>query len=337
MSSSLKEQITRRTSEIEEIIYAYLPPVEGPQKTVLSGTPFAKGAGYVTLKMNTASAVNAGKFAYAGVLPDGRAFSGSAVATPDAWSVKPSTSFWSRAVIPVVSLGSLNTFAGAFQVTPGAADANATNMVTELETCGGRCYYKAIRRSVAPATEAVLYWRHTEKTPETSYEVLLDAYGTYYVATDNFASCCQATFQNEPLRFFVQDVDDSYWPLDGAPVITVKYTTKTKANAITVAKNNRNLTFTFTPATGIVSGTFKLDDEKMAYKGVVMPGWGSSDCTACGYATGLDGGVEAQRRPFISGAAWYNDDVEYEDSSKRARTISVRRGCPFSIGTQKGL
>ena len=45
MSSSLKEQITRRTSEIEEIIYAYLPPVEGPQKTVLSAMEYTYKAG----------------------------------------------------------------------------------------------------------------------------------------------------------------------------------------------------------------------------------------------------------------------------------------------------
>ena len=312
-----------------------------PQKAVVDGTPRATGAGYATLKMNTAAAINAGKFAYAGVLPDGRAFSGSAVATPDAWLDKPSTSFWSRAVIPVVSLGKLDTFTGAFQVTPGAADAKATNMVDAVsDTCAGRCYYKAIRRAVAPAAEADLFWLHTEKAAEASYEVLLDAFGTYYVQTDNFQSCCQTTFQDTPLRFFVQDEgndqDSAAWPTNGAPVITVKYTSKTKTNAITAAKNTRGLTFTFTPSTGIVSGTFKLDGEKMTYKGVVMPGWGSSDCTACGYSTGLDGGVEAQMRPFISGAAWFDDDVEYVDEKNRDQTISVRHGFPFTIGAQTG-
>ena len=191
---------------------------------------------------------------------------------------------------------------------------------------------------MSSATEAALYWRHVEKADEVSYEVLLDAYGTYYVATDNFASCCAQTFQDNPLRFFVQDAgdgDSAAWPTNGAPAITVKYTAKTKTNAITAAKNARGLTFTFTPSTGIVSGTFKLDGEKMTYKGVVMPGWGSDECTACGYSDN-GGGTEAQERPFISGAAWCNGDVDYVDASGEDQTITVRCGCPFSVGTQTG-
>ena len=307
-----------------------------PLKSFVSGTPLATGAGYATLKMNTAAAINAGKFAYAGMLPDGRAFSGSAVATPDAWLDAASTSFWSRAVVPVVSLGKLNVLAGAFQITPGAADPAATNMVDGTAgVCTGRCSYKAIRRSVAPAAEAALYWRHDEVAEEASYEVMLDAYGTYYVATDNFASCCSQTFQSNPIRFFVQDEgegDSAAWPTNGAPVITVKYTTKTKTNTIAAAKNARGLTFTFTSSTGIVSGTFTLDGVKMTYKGVVMPGWGSDDCTLCGYSEDYPGGVEAQMRPFISGAAWFTGDFECGVGG----TISVRRGCPFSIGSQTG-
>ena len=309
-----------------------------PQKTVVSGTPCATGAGYVTLKMNTAAAVNAGKFSYAGVLPDGRAFSGSAVAAPDAWQDASTTSFWSRAVVPVVSLGSLNTLAGAFELTPGAADPNATNMY-ESGYCTGRCAYKTIRRSVAPAAEAFPYWRHAEKAAEASYEVLLDAFGTYYVAADNFASCCQTTFKNTQLHFFVQDEGDGdsvNWPTSSAPAVVVTYTAKTKTNAIKAGTNAKGLTLSFAPSTGIVSGTFRLGVETMTYKGVVMPGWGSADCTSCGYDSGNDGGVEAQMRPFISGAAWFTDDVEYVDAQGRGQKIPVRFGCPFSIGLQAG-
>ena len=166
---------------------------------------------------------------------------------------------------------------------------------------------------------------------------MLDAYGTYYVETDDFASCCKATFQNTPLRFFVQDQgdgDSAAWPANGAPVITVTYTAKTKTNAIKAGSNNRGLTLTFEPATGIVSGNFTLDGKKLTYQGVVMPGWGSAECTACGFSGG-DGGVEAQLRPFISGTAWFNENVKY-NASGRTKTISVRHGCPFSIGSQSG-
>ena len=307
-----------------------------PLKAVISGMPLANGAGYATLKMNTTAAISAGKFAYAGVLPDGRAFSGSAVATPDDRRNTVSTSFWARAVVPVVTVGSLNVFSGAFQITPGAFDAAATNMVQE-GLCTGRCYYRAIRRSVAPATEADLYWRHIEKATNACYEAALGAFGTYYLATENFANCCATVFQNTPLRFFVQDEgegDSAAWPTNGAPTVTVAYTTKTKTNTIKVAKNTRGLTFTFTPSTGIVSGTFTLGGEKMTYKGVVMPGWGSDSCTTCGFTPDYPGGADAQLRPFISGTAWFNDDFEYEDANGKSRTIAVRSGCPFSIGTQ---
>ena len=305
-----------------------------PVKSAVSGEVRAFGAGYATLKMKTATAINAGKFTYAGILPDGRAFSGSAVATPD----DPRTTaggkdYWARAIVPVVSTGSLNEFSGAFQLTPGAYDSSATNMV-DSGLCAGRCYYRTIRRSVAPADEAYLYWRHIEKAPEACYEALLDAYGTYYVETENFASCCQTAFQNTSLKFFVQDEgegDSQAWPTNGAPVVSVTYTSKTKKNAIKAGTNKRGLTLSFAPATGIVSGTFTLDGEKMTYKGIVLPGWGSDECTACGFSEEKAGGVETQLRPFISGAAWFNDDIEYND-----KTISVRTGCPFSIGTQTG-
>ena len=305
-----------------------------PVKSAVSGEVRAFGAGYATLKMKTATAINAGKFTYAGILPDGRAFSGSAVATPD----DPRTTaggkdYWARAIVPVVSTGSLNEFSGAFQLTPGAYDSSATNMV-DSGLCAGRCYYRTIRRSVAPADEAYLYWRHVEKAPEACYEALLDAYGTYYVETENFASCCQTAFQNTSLKFFVQDEgegDSQAWPTNGAPVVSVTYTSKTKKNAIKAGTNKRGLTLSFAPATGIVSGTFTLGGEKMTYKGIVLPGWGSDECTACGFSEDKAGGVETQLRPFISGAAWFNDDIEYND-----KTISVRTGCPFSIGTQTG-
>ena len=307
--------------------------------SVVSGDPLncgAFGSGYATLKMNTAAAINAGKFTYAGVLPDGRAFSGSAVATPRDWTKLPSGSFWARALVPVVSAGAADSLAGAFQVSPGAWDPTATSMVTDGK-CSGRCYYKTIRRSVAPAKEALFFWRHQEKAADACYEVRLDAYGTYYVSTDDFVSCCKTTFQDEPLRFFVQDEgdgDSGNWPTNGAPTVTVTYTKKTQTNAIKVASNKRGLSLSFTPATGIVSGSFSLGGEKMTYKGVVLPGWGSSECTACGYGTDNTGGVEAQLCPFISGAAWFNYNFEYQDEKGKDRTISVRKGCPFSIGTQ---
>ena len=80
----------------------------------------------------------------------------------------------------------------------------------------------------------------------------------------------------------------------------------------------------------------KVDGITFTYKGVVMPGWGSQDCTSCGYSVDVDGGREAQFHPFISGSAWFNDTIEYKDAKGKMRTSTVRRSTPFSVGVNPG-
>ena len=45
MEASLKEKIEKRTKEVEEILYSYLPEEEGYQKTVISAMNYTMRAG----------------------------------------------------------------------------------------------------------------------------------------------------------------------------------------------------------------------------------------------------------------------------------------------------
>ena len=48
------------------------------------------------------------------------------------------------------------------------------------------------------------------------------------------------------------------------------------------------------------------------------------------------GGEEASLRPFISGAAWFNDTYSGKDEGGRESTCTVRRSCAISVGVNAG-
>ena len=313
-----------------------------PRKSTLSGTVLAAGAGYATLKMNTAAAIYKGKFAYAGILPDGKGFSGSTTVVPQDWTTFSVSNYWSRGLVPLLSVGTLDTLAGALQINPGAADPNTDYNVDENGFGTGRCYFKYLRRSVRPAAEANILWRHVEKAEEFSCEATLDAFGTYYLSTENnFRQCCETALGTSRLTFFVLDADgngNAVWKTNANTFVNVSYVntgTKKKpkyANKIAAASTKGVIkSLAFTLSTGIVTGKFVYDGDTYSYKGVVMPGWGSQECTECGL-----GGAEAALRPFISGAAWIDEQETYKDAGGRDRTIKVREGLPFSVGVQPG-
>lgn len=339
--------------------------VSMPIETVASGNALAKGAAYITLKMNTASAINAGKFAYAGVYPNGKPFSGSAVATAKDWVPGDGFKYWSRAVVPIIIANDSDALSGAVQVMPGAADPSASDIATD-GSCEGRCHYALSRRSVWPAEECALVWNHREDHADASCEATLGAFGTYYVSTEDFVSCCEAI--GNKLSFFScataalpEDLEDSLgkgeFKNGGALTVATKTVVvthiaankKKKKPASNTIKfvpakdkkkkpiNPNSLTLSFALSSGIVSGSFKLPLENgnvtMTYKGVVMPGWGTSSSCEGGCSAG---GPEAARRPFISGTAWFNDTLEYDDENGRVRKVTVRRSVPFSIGAESG-
>ena len=327
-----------------------------PAKTICSGVVFATGDASVTLKMNATASIQKGLFTFAGVYPNGQPFSGSAILAPRSWNEE--FGYHEYAVLPLLTAGTADALAGMVRLTPGAADPTAADMDAEGLRCEGRCSYQNIRRSVHPASEAALVWAHGEKAADACAEVELDAFGTYYVSTENFANCCTSALGTTKLKFFVLEgfnavpeatleAKDLYlgkgecdWTdslsLTGANVSYAKLTStaKTKTNQI-VAADAKKLTFSFAVSTGLVTGSFKAPfgggTVTVSFKGVVMPAWGSQECADCGL-----GGFEATLRPFISGTAWFNDALHYVDELGRARTVTIRRSCPFSVGVKAG-
>ena len=328
-----------------------------------AGPVFATGDGSLTLKMNTAAAYRTGAFSYAGRLPNGMAVSGSARLTPDNW-VKD-IGFWSRGLLPVVQAGARDELAALLQITPGAADPTAQSTDEMGDYATGRCYFKTIRCVVRGADEAVTTWWHTGKTAESSCEVDFNVHGAYYDATESLVQTSARTFGTSALTFFVADaasgkqmqegglnglpedvlerlgtgfVDTSLWATNQtAAGVKVAYNAKTKASSMAVAnaKGTKLTSFTFSAATGQVSGSFKVDGVTMTFAGVAMPGWGNGDCGDCGVDSGK-GGAEAKLRPFVTGTAWFNDTFNYVDTAGRDRTETVRRSCAISIGVNAG-
>ncbi len=333
--------------------------VSMPRTGALGGYVFARGDAYMTLDMSKAASLKSGKFTYVGVYPNGKPFSGSATITP--MNFDEELGCYCRALLPILAGGASDMFAGALQITPGASDPEACDMDEKGEHCTGRCYYENIRRSIYGAPEATMLWRHTEKSVLASCEAEYGVYGTYYTTKENFANCCMQAIGKTSLKFFSlggfetglgEDIIERFGKDDLSAIeaeraiaaVNVKYVKKvtkkgkkkvtTYTNSI-ASGNTKTLPLSFSLATGIVSGSFKLGGITMTYKGVVMPHWGNSDCEACGYGPG-SGGADAKLRPFISGAMWFNDSFEYEDDAGKSRTITVRRGCPFSVGEKAG-
>lgn len=314
----------------------------------VGGVQNACGDGYMTLKMNTADALKRATFTYAGLLPNGKAVTGTSRLTEE-WNDEVNQ--WDYAHVPMMYVSKTDVFTGAMRIRPGASYANATNSVID-QKCGGRCYYEQVRRSVSAGEEMSLFWIHETSLDDFNI-TLLDAWGGLYVTTENFVSCCSSALGSATLQFFPVAVgkylaDTSYgaaqpWSYNSySPVVSVKYAklnskAKTKTNQIVVTKKKKGTAYynpysyamTFTLSTGIVSGSYYLNfkDEvgkttkvKQTFRGIVMPGWGYASCADCGYKTG---GAESAERPFISGTAWFKDG-------------KIVRSAPISIGTEEG-
>ena len=331
-----------------------LPVTEAAERNLL-----ASGCGYLTLKMNTASAVNKGTFTYAGVLPDGNALSGTTRLSAKDWLSDPDFLYWKRGLLPILNVSAQEKLSGALQIYPGAADPTAQSFDAELGVRTGRCYYKNIRRVIAPSDDiGGLVWNHIEKDASVTSEAKLGAYGCYYNASENFLTCCQQALGSGSLTFFalpgLNDLDEDVlgrltfgaWQesptnaVGGVSVTFAKATSKAKSKTSQIkSTNTTKVTLSFTLSTGIVSGSFTLPmasgKVKYTYRGVVMPGFGYSDCAACGIGAHV-GGVEAAEMPFVGGTAWANDTLKYTDEKGKSRSVTVRRSTPFSVGVVPG-
>lgn len=314
--------------------YTVSMPLVDPADGVL-----ARGAAFMCLKMTTASAVKKGTMTYAGVLPNGKSFSGTASLQPAEWDTTLATPNWGSAYMAFLLQSSTDGLGGVLEIVR----ADAVNYGIGLR----RAVYAA---EVDGAPVAVPRWMHRETaTDEADYSAELGVFGGKYVASENWKKFyadyykLSADYGDEmqTLSFFadptVIDFSDDYgaalaWDAAGYGV-TLGYTSK-KEN--TFAKQSKGaaagFSISFSSATGVVSGSFRAQTEEgyavMKYRAVVLPGWGDSGCSDC--APGVQ---PAPERPFVSGSAWVKDTFVGSGESRPAKVV---RGCEVSIGVEFG-
>ena len=299
------------------------------------------GDGYVSLKMTSTSAVKSGKMTYAGMLPNGQTFSGSAYLSPAAWDeALLDDSKWSKARLPILTMSEVDFLDG----------------VLELDRDKAANYGQQHRRVVDTWENVIFRWYHNEpkaalngaeELPVGCSDVELEAWGGKYDPTENLVNCCLGTHGDSKLTFFALPLPVGDFFDYGVPTfewdaskcgVTVGWDKKAKHSTLTVqSKPATGFKLSFDYKTGIVSGSFRLptvDDgyAPMTYRGIVMPGWGAAGCTDCG-----TGDPIAQNRPFVSGTAWCWDHLQYQDKTKgKLRDIRIKRGLAISIGKNAG-
>lgn len=282
-----------------------------------------RGTGYLTLKMDSASAWNAGKVTWAGMLPNGTTLSGSTVLT---CGVKDLIGEIGFAYLPI------------FKKT-------TTDIVSLVAALKELAYEKENRRCVNDDI-VVPFWKHLEKTvaAKASYFMDLDVCGALYDKNEPLNLCCMA--DGGILHVDVGALGD--WMYAGTPTnaitdVEVEVVTNTNPTRDTLkvskdkAVNPQSITLSFTRSTGVVTGSFKLPytavDAKGAikektqsvnYRGIVLSGWDS--CGACGSPQPGDVFL-----PFVNGAYYFSDKVEYKSGVDRKgddvfKTLSVKRG-----------
>jgi hypothetical protein len=105
-------------------------------------------------------------------------------------------------------------------------------------------------------------------------------------------------------------------------------------NNLSIYGQNTGVALYFNRSTGVVYGTTLIEFDNgetvtALFKGVVLPGWGAASCSTCSEGT--------TQRPFVSGSCFFSDVLRYTDRAERNRTLSVKRSCPFSIGSEPGI
>ena len=260
-----------------------------------------RGAGYLTLKMSGSSACNAGKVTWAGMLPNGATISGSSSLTAGDPLAK----------LPI------------FKVSK-------TDTVTVLATIEKDAVANDVARAVRAAAEATPRWVHCEKDPaaDCDYYVDLGVYGGVFDAKVPLADCCQENYQTTSPILSFDTASLLGWTSYGVPGAVAESAVTVGTDKLTKAPDApAGMTIVVNRATGVVSGAVKIpygDAGKTitaTWKGVILQGWGPD----CGCAPG----GEELFMPFVTGAYYFADKVNYEVASGTRtveKTMTVKRG-----------
>ena len=264
-----------------------------------------RGHGYLTLKMSTTSAYNTGKVTWAGMMPNGKAVSGTSV-LGSGDICEGGLAIFKRTTTDVVSI-LVNIHSGAQE----KAD--------EDGTCQAVFSPEAV--------ESV--WRHVEKNEKACYTVKFGVYGGIYKSTANLAdefADPDRGYNGSPY-FYADTTDLAQETFNIAPGEVAGIAATLTTASVTLASGGR---FSFTPSTGVASGTVAIPytDAKgvqrtmnASWKGVVLLGWGP------GCECGDD--VSGTTLPFMLGSFYFNDKATLD-----AKSVSVTRGGPVALDAE---
>lgn len=280
--------------------------------------PQATGDGYVTFRMTSASQIKKGTAPYAGMLPNGKAFSGSAVLSPTGWDDTLEIPGWTEAHFPIFLYSTEDGFSG----------------VLSIDRIKARDYGKigVGRRPVSDYAPAAPFWDHVGKTNcPVPYGVRFEAFGGKYDNTENLVGNMEP--EDVAALSFLAAAEG--WTKSGYG-IAISYDSKSKVNKIVKQSTGAAAGFSvsFSSGSGIVSGSFRLPFDNDAgyvtlkYRAIVLPGWGSANCISCG------GTEEQTERPLICGTGWYEEKFYYEDALGRTKSVKDKRGCAVSVAAE---
>ena len=207
------------------------------------GEALANGAPVVTLEL-TASAAHTGKVRYAGFLPNGQSFSGSAVLTADGVD---------SALLPICCRTSKDFLTAVLRIQ--------ANGVAKAVTCDA---------AVLP------WWTHAEALPAACSEVCYgDVVGSRIDAKQNLLETVSSTADGHKL------VAEGVWE-SGLPVIISETTARLEPNAAKAVGAKLSLNRKTGLVSGSFK-TENADGRTVTatYRGVLLPGWGDG-CPSCG-------------------------------------------------------
>ena len=207
------------------------------------GEALANGAPVVTLEL-TASAAHTGKMRYAGFLPNGQSFSGSAVLTADGVD---------SALLPICYRTSKDFLTAVLRIQANGA--------TKAVTCDA---------AVLP------WWTHAEALPAACSEVCYgDVVGSRIDAKQNLLETVSSTAVGHKL------VAEGVWE-SGLPVIISETTARLEPNAAKAVGAKLSLNRKTGLVSGSFK-TENADGRTVTatYRGVLLPGWGDG-CPSCG-------------------------------------------------------
>ena len=212
------------------------------------GEVLCTGTPVLSLRMDTGRARAYGTFSYAGYLPNGKAFSGSAgalvgLAGDDDGQVR----------VPVFYTASGEDFSSLLRIVPnGAGRASETRQMVWSER--GAC----------------ARWQHAD-SPSASYARDYLAYGSWYDPAENWQTRMKADYDGKTTL-----------PFSAEGMAQVSTVVASAAGLASGSPNGLSLTLSFAASSGAVGGTIRDQGQtEYSFFGMVMPGW-SAGCGDCG-------------------------------------------------------